>query len=142
MLHGAMRRGHDPCPARRGSQVPSRADAEGGARRRRMLLASPGQSEGYTPLAIAQRLNQHGARDCLQGWLQMSVEQRDVIISYCLDYFELPTWRLREHSEFPVHLRAQVHAVAVSLADMHIAPVLELIAKGIDSLKRKRALEI
>ena len=57
------------------------------------------------------------------------------------DYFELPAWRLRDHSEFPAHLRAQIFAVAVSLSDMHIAPVLELIAKGIDALKRKRALE-
>ena len=86
--------------------------------------------------------NQHAARDCLQGWLQMSQERRDVVISYGWDYFEMPTWRLRDHSEFPAHLRAQVYAVAASLADMHIAPVIELIAKGIDALKRKRALEI
>ena len=72
----------------------------------------------------------------------MSEERRSVIISYGWDYFEMPTWRLRDRSEFPAHLRAHVHAVAVSLADMHIAPVLELIAKGIDALKRKRALEI
>ena len=72
----------------------------------------------------------------------MSEERRDVIISYGWDYFEMPTWRLRDHSEFPVHLRDQIYAVAVSLADMHIAPVLDLIAKGIDALKRKRALEI
>ena len=95
-----------------------------------------------TPLAVAQRFNQHGARDCLQRWLQMSEEQRGVIIAYGWDYFEMPTWRPSIHYRFPAHLRAQVYAVAVSLADMHIAPVLELIAKAIDSLKRKRALEI
>ena len=72
----------------------------------------------------------------------MSEERRGVIISYGWDYFEMPTWQLNDHSEFPAHLRAQVYAVAVSLAGMHIAPVLELIAKGIDALKRKRALEI
>ena len=48
-------------------------------------------------LAIAQRRNHHGARDCLQGWLQMSEERRDVIISYGWDYFELPTWQLNIH---------------------------------------------
>ena len=82
--------------------------------------------------------------DTRRGWLQMSEERRDVIISYGWDYFEMPKWRLRDHSEFPAHLRAQVHAVAVSLADTHIAPVLDLIAEGIniDALKRKRALEV
>ena len=67
-------------------------------------------------------MNNHGpgARYCLQGWLQMREEQRSVIIAYGWDYFEMPTWRLRNHAEFPAHLWAQVHAVAVSLADMHI----------------------
>ena len=97
---------------------------------------------GRTPLAWAQLLNQHAACDCLQGWLQMSEERHSVIIAYGLDYFEMPTWRPSIHFRFPAHLRAQVHAVAVSLADMHIAPVLDLIAKGIDALKRKQALEI
>ena len=39
-------------------------------------------SFGNTPLAIAQHQDHHGARDCLQGWLQMSEERRGVIISY------------------------------------------------------------
>ena len=97
---------------------------------------------GVTPLAIAQHElnNHHSVRDCLQGWLQMCEERRNVIITYGWDYFEMPTWRLSDHSEFPAHLRARVHAAAVSLAD--IAPVLDLIAKGIDALKRKRVLEI
>ena len=97
-------------------------------------------SEGDTPLAMAQQQHNHGARDCLQGWLQMSEERRGVIISYGWDYFELPTWRPSIHYRFPAHLRVQICAVAVSLAAF--APVVELIAKGIDALKRKRALEI
>ena len=103
---------------------------------------SPVSNHGFTPLALTQQRNQHGARDCLQGWLQMSEERRGVIIAFGWDYFEMPTWRHNIHFRYPAHLRAQVHAVAVSLAHMHIAPVLDLIVKGIDALKRKRALEI
>ena len=62
-------------------------------------------SGGLTPLAYAQLRNQHGARDCLQGWLQMSEERRGVIISYGWDYFELPTWRPSIHYRFPAHHR-------------------------------------
>ena len=70
----------------------------------------------------------------------MSEESQGVIISYGWDYFELPTWRPSIHYRFPADLRVQFCAVVVSLAN--IAPVLHLIAKGIDALKRKRELEI
>ena len=98
-------------------------------------------SRGRTPCTVAQRSNHHGARDCLQGWLQMSKERRDVVITYGWDYFEMPTWRPDIHSRFPAHLRAQVYAMAVS-CDGELAPVLHFIATGIDALKRKRTLEI
>ena len=100
-------------------------------------------SNGETPLTVAQRTGRnlhHGTRDCLQGWLKMSQEQRSVIITYGWDYFELPTWQLRIHSRFPAQLRAQVYAVAVSCSGL--GPVFHLIVKGIDARNRKRTLEI
>ena len=98
--------------------------------------------DGNTALDLAVKENSLVARACLESWIKMSEEKRNLIIADGWDYVEMPTWRPSIHYRFPAHLRAQVHAVAVSLADMHIAPVLELIAKGIDALKRKRALEI
>ena len=58
-------------------------------------------NDGLTPLAVAQQHNRHGVCDCLQSWLQMSGEQRTVIITYGWDYFEMPTWHPSIHSRFP-----------------------------------------
>ena len=73
----------------------------------------------------------------LNEWNDMPKEKQAGIV----EYHNKPTWRIQDHSEFPIHLRAQVLAVAVSLADMHVAKVLKHITKGIDAHTRHRALE-
>merc|ERR1712188_284355 len=82
---------------------------------------------GNTPvqLALFGRYTNPVPHDCIQGWLQMSEEQRGVIIAYGWDYFEMPTWRTGIHANFPEPLRAQVCALAVS-CNGDLAPVLDL----------------
>merc|ERR1711939_93866 len=101
--------------------------------------------DGNTPLDLAVMCNSHVSRECLEGWIDMPEEKCNLVIAYGWDdysvvHFEMQTWRLRDHTEFPDDFRAQVHAAAVSLSGL--APVLNLIAKAIDALKRKRALEL
>lgn len=109
------------------------------------LLESGGDTSvvnevGMTPLGMAALHHNHAARDCLQSWNNMRDDQRNVIRTFGWDYFNMPTWSLHVHSEFPLQLRAQVFAVAVSVGDL--APVLDLVAKGLDALKRRRKLVI
>merc|ERR1711924_139186 len=94
--------------------------------------------DGVTPLDVAKQFHQEGAMKCIRQWIVMSVTDIRVIQKYGWKYYELPRWTPRKHKEFPNHLRTEVCAVAVSIAEL--APVLHLLAKVLDALKRNHPL--
>jgi len=99
--------------------------------------ASSTNYRGDTPLAIALRQCRHEACECLQGWLQMSSEHRAAVTTYGWPYFEMPTWRPRDHHIYPSHLRSQTLAIALSVPQIFgDTNMLMLFTSALDARKR------
>merc|ERR1712072_1304734 len=61
----------------------------------------------FTPVGIAMFFNCPNSLVVLNEWNDMPKEKQAGIV----EYHNKPTWRIQDHSEFPIHLRAQVLAV-------------------------------
>ena len=104
-------------------------------------------------LKLGSRINQHthmgfgpidvagdgtSVKQCLEDWQGMNHSQRNVLRRIGWRHYELPRWQPSRHHSFPMNLRTQIVALAISLdAIPRINSILHMITSGMDDAQRK-----
>jgi ankyrin repeat protein len=72
-------------------------------------------NDGLTPLRVAKHKGHGAVVQVLEAWDNLTEGQRQAILAFGRQYYNMAPWREGRHQEYPSHLRGQAAALAMCI---------------------------